>query len=111
MYLKWKEDVDRNIRLPNGQYLPVVLMVNKADSAKDNVDKMKFDRWAYNLCRSKLNILFDFHFIIYWDVNTKFWLFESILLSIRLLVIEIMWHSRALNNDIFQTTWHTYVEC
>lgn len=44
MYLKWKEDVDRNIRLPNGQYLPVVLMVNKADSAKDNVDKMKFDR-------------------------------------------------------------------
>ena len=39
--------MDRNIKLPNGQVLPVVLMVNKADRTRDSdeIDKQEFDRY------------------------------------------------------------------
>ena len=43
---QWRSDVDRNIKLPNGQPLPVVLMVNKVDSTKDaaSINKAELDR-------------------------------------------------------------------
>jgi hypothetical protein len=46
LFLQWRSDVDRNIKLPNGQPLPVILMVNKVDSVKDAaaINKAEFDK-------------------------------------------------------------------
>jgi hypothetical protein len=45
---KWKDDVDDKVKLPNGDHLPVVLVVNKIDLLGNvhNTNESEIDEFA-----------------------------------------------------------------
>lgn len=65
---KWKADIDEKIRLPDGSKIPVVLLANKADLAKDAMirntygqmekfcQEKEFSGWFETSAKDNLNI-------------------------------------------------------
>ncbi|KAL0212973.1 hypothetical protein RCL1_006599 [Eukaryota sp. TZLM3-RCL] len=43
---KWKADIDAKVCLPNDEPIPVVLLANKADLVKQNLDKSRMDAFC-----------------------------------------------------------------
>ena len=44
--MKWKEEIDAKVLLPNGSPLPVVLLGNKCDLDEAEIDKAQLDKFC-----------------------------------------------------------------
>mmetsp|Transcript_36927 Transcript_36927/g.47079 ORF Transcript_36927/g.47079 Transcript_36927/m.47079 type:complete len:209 (+) Transcript_36927:96-722(+) len=43
---KWKKEIDEKVKLPDGQNIPIVLLANKCDLEKAEVDKTELDMYC-----------------------------------------------------------------
>ncbi|XP_077990218.1 ras-related protein Rab-32-like isoform X2 [Glandiceps talaboti] len=85
---KWKNDLDSKVQLPNGQNIPVVLLANKCDQAKEGLVNNATQMDEY--CKEK-------GFIGWFETSAK----ENINIdeAARFLVTTILANDRAMNHD------------
>ena len=43
---KWKKEIEEKVTLPNGAPLPTILLANKADLKKDELNKLEIDAFC-----------------------------------------------------------------
>ncbi|XP_070534941.1 ras-related protein Rab-32-like [Ptychodera flava] len=85
---KWKNDLDSKVQLPNGQNIPVVLLANKCDQAKEGLVNNATQMDEY--CKEK-------GFIGWFETSAK----ENINIdeAARFLVTAILANDKAMNHD------------
>ena len=84
MAIKWKEEIDAKVLLPNGSPLPVVLLGNKCDLDEAEIDKTQLDKF----CEEK-------RFCGWFDTSAK--LNVNIDKASRFLVEKILEHQDIFN--------------
>ncbi|XP_072029951.1 ras-related protein Rab-38-like isoform X1 [Amphiura filiformis] len=85
---KWKHDLDSKVQLPNGSSIPVVLLANKCDQAKEGLVNNTSQMEEY--CKDK-------GFIGWFETSAK----ENINIdeAARFLVTAILANDKAINHD------------